>query len=413
MNSFACQQLAADRARVRLEQILSRASGTLLERDVAAEAAAEAAHQRVVEVVVRAVERARGQVPRLVADGAACRAARGRCRRGSSRAGGCGSRSGRASRSASAACPSRSGGREPLRWRRTGVALRVPFEDWRRTDVTTGPEASQCAWQRPPTMGRCAGAASPGSAGAASGRGPARGARPRRAAVPAGRLRRGRRLLRPLRLPDHRAAAPRRHGATAASGSPTSTSAAARRILPAAVLTLVVTDLVAHQLLNLVRARQAVERQRLGGVLHGERAFRARGQRLLRPAAAALAGTALLDARGRGAVLPRLAGRARGRAGGSVPAAAAALDRARRGRRLARVVDPQHGDRRHLRVLLDGHSRLGARARRGAGDRRATAARGCRVARPGVHLRRRGRSSRARRPSPATPPCCRRSARRS
>ena len=32
----------------------------------------------------------------------------------------------------------------------------------------------------------------------------------------------------------------------------------ARRILPAAVLTLVVTDLVAHQLLNLVRARQAV-----------------------------------------------------------------------------------------------------------------------------------------------------------
>src|SRR3954470_18995486 len=32
----------------------------------------------------------------------------------------------------------------------------------------------------------------------------------------------------------------------------------ARRILPAAVLTLVVTDLVAHQLLNVVRAREAV-----------------------------------------------------------------------------------------------------------------------------------------------------------
>ena len=32
----------------------------------------------------------------------------------------------------------------------------------------------------------------------------------------------------------------------------------ARRILPAAVLTLVVTDIAAHQLLNLVRAREAV-----------------------------------------------------------------------------------------------------------------------------------------------------------
>ena len=146
------QQLAADGARVRLERILL--AHRVLERDVAAETAAETAHQRVVEVVERPVERAGGQV---VAGGRrrrACRAARGRCRRGSSRAGCCAGRSGRASRAAAAACPSRCVGRSPLRWRRTGVALRVPFEDWRRTDVTTGLEASQCAWQRPPAMER-------------------------------------------------------------------------------------------------------------------------------------------------------------------------------------------------------------------------------------------------------------------
>ena len=60
--------------------------------------------------------------------------------------------------------------------------------------------------------------------------------------------------------------------------------------------------------------------------------------------------------------------------GRGVSAAATALARARCGGRLARVVDPQHGDRCDLRVLLDGHARLGARARRGAGDRRR---RGC------------------------------------
>ena len=74
--------------------------------------------------------------------------------------------------------------------------------------VPARPGPSMLGWQRPRPMGRCGSAASPGTTGAASGRGPARGARPRRAAVLAGRLRRRRRLLRPLRLPDHRAAAP-------------------------------------------------------------------------------------------------------------------------------------------------------------------------------------------------------------
>ena len=97
------------------------------------------------------------------------------------------------------------------------------------------------------------------------------------------------------------------------------------------------------------------------------------------------------------------------RAGGSVPAAPAALDRARGSRRLARVVGPQHRDRRRLRVLLHGHARLGARARRGAGDRRATAAR---ELPPGSASRASASPaspSRARRPSPATRRCCRRS----
>ena len=62
----AGQKLARDDARVRLERV--RLAHRLVQRHVPPEAAAEAAHQRVVEIVVRAVERARGQVARVIGD---------------------------------------------------------------------------------------------------------------------------------------------------------------------------------------------------------------------------------------------------------------------------------------------------------------------------------------------------------
>ena len=187
----------------------------------------------------------------------------------------------------------------------------------------------------------------------------------------------------------------------------------ARRILPAAVLTLVVTDLVAHQLLNLVRARQAVSDSVWAAFFMANVHFAREGSDYfsqLQPPSPVQHYWTLAVEEQFYLVWPVVLA---GVLGGPAPAAAAALDRARRGRRVARLVDPQHGDRCDLRVLLHGHSCLGARARRGAGDRRPTAARGRGLARPGVHLHSPRSRSRARRPSPATPPCCRRSARRS
>ena len=55
----ARQELAADQARVRVEDRLGRLGFRVPERDVAAEPAALRPHQRIVEVVVRAVDRAR------------------------------------------------------------------------------------------------------------------------------------------------------------------------------------------------------------------------------------------------------------------------------------------------------------------------------------------------------------------
>ena len=62
-------QLAAHRPWVRLEELVGRVRVGLGQRHVATEAAAEAPHQRLLEVVEGAVERSRGQVPRLVAAG--------------------------------------------------------------------------------------------------------------------------------------------------------------------------------------------------------------------------------------------------------------------------------------------------------------------------------------------------------
>ena len=129
----------------------------------------------------------------------------------------------------------------------------------------------------------------------------------------------------------------------------------ARRILPAAVLTLVVTDLVAHQLLNLVRARQAVSDSVWAAFFMANVHFAREGSDYfsqLQPPSPVQHYWTLAVEEQFYLVWPIVLA---GRAGGSPPAAAAALDRARRGRRVARLVDPQHGDRCDLRVLLHGH----------------------------------------------------------
>ena len=87
----AGQQLAADDARIRLQQRRQRIRVRAVERHVAAEAGADAAHRRIVEVVPAAVERACR--PRAVAARAGRRGRTlCRCRRGSRGGGGCGVR---------------------------------------------------------------------------------------------------------------------------------------------------------------------------------------------------------------------------------------------------------------------------------------------------------------------------------
>jgi len=88
----------------------------------------------------------------------------------------------------------------------------------------------------------------------------------------------------------------------------------ARRILPAAVLTLVVTSIAAHHLLNFVRARSVVEDSIWASLFAANIHFRAPGQRLLRAGAAPVADPPFLDALDRGAVLSRLADRPLARA---------------------------------------------------------------------------------------------------
>ena len=162
----------------------------------------------------------------------------------------------------------------------------------------------------------------------------------------------------------------------------------ARRILPAAALTLLVTDVAAFFLLNFLRASDVVQDSLYAAGVRRELPVRRARHRLLRADAAALAAAALLVARGRGAVLPRLAAAALARAvrRGADAAAPAAPGRGSAAtaasswscsRRLARLVGAPHHDAPGRGVLLAVHPRLGAgarrRARRRRGDARARA----------------------------------------
>ena len=184
------------------------------------------------------------------------------------------------------------------RWARFGPGRRLPYScSPRRSGLrpfrrARGPGPRYRAGWRVVFGGRCEGAASPGtSAGAASGRASCSWCSTMPAAVPAGRLRRRRRLLRPLRLPDHRAAALLRPSATGrVSARATSTSGAPRRILPAAALTLVVHRPRCRSTCStLVRAREAVTDSVWAALFGANVHFAARGKRLLQPGPAALA----------------------------------------------------------------------------------------------------------------------------
>ena len=156
----------------------------------------------------------------------------------------------------------------------------------------------------------------------------------------------------------------------------------ARRILPAAALTLVATSIAAHHLLNFVRARDVVEDSVWAALFSANIHFAAEGSDyfqqgqppspiqhfwslsaeeqfyLVWPSVLALVLFGLFSRRaslGRLLVVVSVLG-------------AASL----------RLVDPPHRELADGRLLLDPHPRLGARARRGARRRRADGQRGSR-----------------------------------
>jgi hypothetical protein len=120
-----------------------------------------------------------------------------------------------------------------------------------------------------------------------------------------------------------------------------------------------------------------------------------RGEQLVRTRAAAVADPPLLEPLGRGAVLPRLAGRARhGRLCACVSAQDVARHGGRGGSRLARLVDPRNPELARRCLLLDLRPGLGAGARRG--DRNRAAETGTPPACPARLARARGRRGRGR-----------------
>ena len=242
---------------------------------------------------------------------------------------------------------------------------------------------------------------------------------PRRAAFPRRRLRRRRRLLRHLGLPDHPAAArrdrPHRRRLAAPLLRPPGAAAAAavrgaarlgRRALAAAAL---------------APARgRSLRRHRQLGRLHRQLALRRPVGRLLRPERRTEPGAAPLVAGDRGAVLPRLADPA---ARGHLALAPSRRlgppgdlgDAGARRAGLARARHPAHRPAARRRLLLDLRPGLGALARRGAGSDRGGAhpprrRRGARLGRPRGDRLRRLRLRRDHARSPAPPPCCRPSA---
>ena len=206
---------------------------------------------------------------------------------------------------------------------------------------------------------------SPRHRGAARGRDRRRPPLPRRGAVPGGRLRRGRRLLRHLRLPDHQTAAGR---ARPQRDDLPARLLRAPRQTPAAALGGPAGD--GRRALDDPALAAAQHRSRRGHrqlrPLRRQLALRRPVGRLLRPGPRTEPGPPPLVAGDRGAVLPRLAGADAGRDLVLAPpralGPAGALGRPDADPRgLARL--RHRPDRRQtgLRLLLDLRPRLGAR----------------------------------------------------
>ena len=164
---------------------------------------------------------------------------------------------------------------------------RPPRARWRsRTTRTTGPSGRTsrgCGRSRSPSWS------------------------PRTRGRPSGRLRRGRRLLRDLRLPDHRLLLARgaRPGAISLRGF---YARRVRRILPAALLVIAGHDRGLCLLRPLGSGDGRCDRRGLGRALRRELATSPYvGTDYFAPSGAAVSPPALLVAGGRGAVLPRLA----------------------------------------------------------------------------------------------------------
>ena len=138
-----------------------------------------------------------------------------------------------------------------------------------------------------------------------------------------------------------------------------------RRLLPAGLVALVVTLVASFVVPGTARPRRSRPRRGGRGPVGREHPVRARGRRLLRGRRDAVAVPPLLVARGRGAVLPRLAG---ARARGAAVASAARRCRCRPGHRARRIARDRDvvltGDRRQLGVLLPADPGLAALARR-------------------------------------------------
>ena len=271
--------------------------------------------------------------------------------------------------------------------------------------------------------------------GAPRRRRPARRARPRRRPGAGRRLRRRRRLLRPLRLPDHGRPALRGRARAATSPSSSSTSLAPGGSSPRPSLTLVVTDVAAYHLLNVVRAREAVADSIWASLFAANVHFAQEGGDYFARAQPASpvqhywslaveeqfyvvwpGVLALVLCRRRPAPPAAAARPARTRG----DAAAARRGRRGRGRRRSPGRSTPRAPRTGRRVLLDPRARVGARARRRARARRAGAGTlaSAGAARPGLAGARprspapRSRS-RAGRRSPATRRSSPRRARRS
>ena len=188
---------------------------------------------------------------------------------------------------------------------------------------------------------------------------------PRVAGGAARRVHRRRRLLRHLRLSHHRAAAPRAR-ATRAGLAVAFWARRARRILPAALVTLFVCAAATIALVPDKPVAAVPRRDAREHALRGELAARLGRRRLLRGRRAQpVARAALLVAVGGGAVLPPVAGRAAGRrARGGGRSLVAHRPCSTASASATRCYDDRGEPGR--RVLLDAGAGVGVRRRRAA-----------------------------------------------